>query len=316
MLFAVYMVSTITAAITSAQAYPTKPVRLIISQPPGGSNDLVGRMIATKLSQRLGKQFVVDNRGGGGGIIGTEMAAKAPPDGYTLFLASTSHTTAPALEKLPYDPIKSFTPIAKVATGPFVLTVHPSVPVNSAKELIALAKQKPGQLVFGTSGMGGSPHMSTELFRIMADINVKIVHFKGGGPATIDLVGGHIHAMIGSLTQALPHIQSGKLRLLGTGGVKRFVTRPDIPTIAEGGLPGYEATTWKGMVAPAGTPAWIIDRLTKELKAILTSEDVKKVFLQDGSEADYLGPAEHGKFIEKELANWARVVKEANIKLK
>jgi tripartite-type tricarboxylate transporter receptor subunit TctC len=315
MVLALSMVLALTAAITSAQTYPTKPVRFLIPYTPGGSTDILGRLIATKLSERLGKQFVVDNRGGAGSIIGTEIGSKATPDGYTVVFTGSSFTTEPVLQKLPYDPVKSFTPIAKVATGPFVLTVHPGVPAKSVKELIALAKQKPGQLVFGTSGVGGSPHMSTELFKIVAGIDIKIVHFKGGGPATIDLVGGHIHAMIGSLTQAFPHIQSGKLRLLGTGGVKRFVTLPDVPTIAEGGLPGYEATTWKGMVAPAGTPAPIVDRLTKELKAILTSEDVKKMFLDDGSEADYIGPAEFGKFLQGELANWARVVKEANIKL-
>ncbi len=314
-LFVLSMVFALTIGIASAQTYPTKSVRFLIPYTPGGSTDILGRLIATKLSEHLGKQFVVDNRGGAGSIIGTEIGSKADPDGYTVVFTGSSFTTEPALQKLPYDPIKSFAPIAKIANGPFVLTVHPGVAAKSVKELIALAKQKPGSLVFGDSGMGGSPHMSTELFKIVAGIDVKIVHFKGGGPATTDLLGGHIHAMIGSLTQAITHIQSGKLRMLGTGGLKRFVSLPDVPTISESGLPGYEATTWKGMVAPAGTPAPIIDRLTKELKEILNGEDVKKLFLTDGSEADYLGPTEFGKFLQGELANWARVVKEANIKL-
>jgi tripartite-type tricarboxylate transporter receptor subunit TctC len=315
MLFVGFMVLTFTASIASPQTYPTKPVRLIISQPAGGSNDLVARMIATKLSERLGKQFVVDNRGGGGGILGTEMAAKAAPDGYTLFLASTSHTTTPALEKLPYDPIKSFTPIARLGSGPFLLLVHKTVPANSVKELIALAKQKPGKLIFGAGAVGVAPHLATELFKMMTGTDFKIVNFKGGGPALVDLLGGHSEALIGMIIQALPHIKSGQIRALGTGGTKPSVVLPDVPPVAET-VPGFESTQWWGILGPAGTPAPIVDRLNNELKSILAADEVKKWFLNDGSEADYLGPTEFGPFIEKELAKWIRVVKEANIKLK
>jgi tripartite-type tricarboxylate transporter receptor subunit TctC len=207
-------------SVFAADVYPSKPVRLIIPFPPGGSNDIVGRLIAAKLSERLGKQVVVDNRGGAGGVLGSEMAAKAEPDGYTLLIASAAYGFNPALYKLPFDPLKAFTPIAKLGSGPNSLTVHPGVPAKTVKELIALAKQKPGQLINSCAGVGSFQHMGTELFKIMAGIDFKIVQFKGGGPAMIDQLGGHSQFSLGSLIQTLPHIQSGKFRILGTGGSK------------------------------------------------------------------------------------------------
>ena len=306
----------VTPVFAAADSYPGKPVRLIIPWPPGGSNDLVGRPIAAELSERLGKQVVVDNRGGAGGVIGAEAAAKSDPDGYTLVLTGAAATLyTPLHDNLPFDPIKSFTPIAKLGSGPNVLVVHPSVPANSVKELIALAKQKPGQLIFVSVGAGSSLHMGAELFKIMADIDFKIVQFKGGGPAMTDLLGGHSHAFICSLVAAMPHIKSGKLKALGTGGVRRSAILPDVPTIAEAGVSGYETSNWWGILAPTGTPAPIVTKLNNEIKAVLASDDVKKRFLKDGIEVDYLGPAELGKFIENETANWTRVVKKANIKL-
>ncbi len=315
MLFALSMVLTLTAAIASAQTYPTKPVRLIIPFPPGGGTDVIGRPIATKLSERLGKQVIIDNRGGGGSIIGNEMVAKAPPDGYTLLMNGNTFIISHALQKLPYDTMKSFTPIARVGIGPTVLFVHPNLPANSVKELIALAKQKPGKLVFGSSGIGSGNHMAMELFKIMAGIDFKIVHFKGAAPALTDLLGGHVDAMFATIAQPLPHIKSGRVRGLGTGGVKRSDSLPDMPTIAEAGVPGFEATQWWGIWAPAGTPAPIVDRLSKELKVILALDQVKEVFLNDGSEAAYLAPTDFVPFLEGEASKWARVVKEANIKL-
>ncbi len=314
-LLALTMLLALPATGATADSYPSKPVRLIIPFPPGGGTDLLGRLIATKLSERLGKQVVPDNRGGAGTIIGTEVVAKANPDGYTLLFASGVFTMLPPLQKLPYDPIKSFIPIARLVNGPMLLVVHPSVPANSVKEFIALAKQKPGQLIFGTSGVAAAAHMGTELLKMMADIDVEIVHFKGGGPAMIDLLGGHSHALIGSLPAVLPQIKSGKVRVLGTGGGKRSVVLPDVPTIAEAGVPGYELTVWWGILAPAGTPAPIVDGLNKELKTIMTSDEVKKQFLKEGAEEDFLGPTEFGPFIERDIAKWARVVKKANIKL-
>jgi tripartite-type tricarboxylate transporter receptor subunit TctC len=315
LLLAVSMLLILPVALFAADAYPGKPVRLIIPFAPGGSNDIVGRLIAAKLSERLGRQVVVDNRGGAGGVLGTEMAAKADPDGYTLIIVSSAFAVNPALYKLPFDPVKAFAPISRLGSGPFVLVVHPSVPANSVKELIALAKQKPGQLIFAANGAGSPTHLAAELLKIKADIHFKIVQFKGGGPAMIDLLGGHSQMMLGTLIQVLPHIKSGKFRVLGTGGVERGAVLPDVSTIAEADLPGYEAINWWGILAPAGTPAPIVDRLNKELKAILASDDVKKRFLDEGANVDYMGPAEFGQYIAQEIAQWTRVVKDANIKV-
>lgn len=314
-LCAVFAVTTATA-VSAADAYPSKPIRLIIPFPPGGSNDIVGRLIATKLSERLGKQVVVDNRGGAGGVLGTEMASKADPDGYTLLIASAAFAFNPALYKLPFDPIKSFTPVAKLGSGPNSLTVHPSVPANTVQELLALLKAKPGQMICGAAGIGSFQHMGTELFKMLTKTDFKIVQFKGGGPAMVDQLGGHSQFSFGSLIQTMPHVQSGKFRLLGIGGAKRLKVLPNVPTIAEAGVPGYEATNWWGIMAPAGTPAPVIDRLNNELKTLLDSEDVQKLFAKEGAEADYVASAEFGPFIEREIVKWGKVVKEANIKVK
>jgi len=305
----------LSTAVAAAESYPNKPVRLVIPFPPGGSNDIVGRLIATKLSERLGKQVIADNRGGAGGVLGSEMVAKAEPDGYTLLIVSAAYGFNPALYTLPFDPVKAFTPIAKLASGPNSLVVHPSVPANSVKELIALAKQKPGQLINACAGVGSFQHMGTELFKMMAGIDFKIVQFKGGGPAMIDQLGGHSHFSLGSLIQTLPHIQSGKFRVLATGGAKRSAILPNVPTIAEAGVPGYEATNWWGIFAPAGTPGPIVDRLNREIKTLLSSADVQKLFLNEGAEVDFIGPAEFGQFVEGEITKWGKVVKEANIKV-
>jgi tripartite-type tricarboxylate transporter receptor subunit TctC len=304
-----------TASVFAADVYPSKPVRLIIPFPPGGSNDIAGRLIAAKLTERLGKQVVVDNRGGAGGVLGTEMAAKSSPDGYTLLIVSAAYGFNPALYKLPFDPVKSFVPVAKLASGPNSLTVHPSVPANTVKELIALLKAKPGQMVCGSAGIGSFQHMGTELFKMMTGTEFKIVQFKGGGPAMIDQLGGHSQFSFGSLIQTLPHVQSGKFRLLATGGARRVAILPNVPTIAEAGVPGYEATNWWGILAPAGTPAPIVDRLNKEIKTLLESADVQKLFEKEGAEVDYVGPTEFGPFIEREIVKWGKVVKEANIKV-
>jgi tripartite-type tricarboxylate transporter receptor subunit TctC len=298
----------------AAQSYPTKAVRLIIPFPPGGSNDIVGRFIATKLSERLGKQVVPDNRGGAGGVIGTEAAAKSEPDGYTLLIISSAYAINTSLYKLPYDPVKAFTPIAKLGTGPNVFAVHPGVPVNSVKEFIALAKEKPGQLNFAAAGVGSFQHLGSELFKSMTGVDVGIVQFKGGGPAMIDVIGGHTHAALGSLIQFIPHIKSGKVKALGTGGAKRSVSLPDVPTIAEAGVPGYEANNWWGILAPAGTPRSITDRLYKEISAILGSAETQKVFGDQGAEVEIMTPVEFGPYIVTETAKWGKVIKEANIK--
>ena len=298
----------------AAQDYPTKPVRLIVPFPPGGSNDVVGRIIATGLGERLGKQVVVDNRGGAGGVLGTEVAANAAPDGYTLLVISLAHAVNPGLYKLKYDPIKSFAPVAMLGSGVNVLCVHPSVPVNTLAELLALAKQKPGTLNYATAGSGSFQHMGSELFKLMTGIDIVHVPFRGGGPAMIDVVGGHSQIILSSLIQTMPHIRSGKLKPLGTGGKTRSPVLPDVPTIAEAGVPGYEMANWWGVVAPAGTPQAIVDRLAKEIGVVLASPETQKVFSNEGAEVVQKTGAEFGAFIEAELAKWQRVVKEAKIK--
>jgi tripartite-type tricarboxylate transporter receptor subunit TctC len=303
------------ASVSAADAYPTKPVRLIIPFTTGAAVDVVGRIIAIKLTDRLGKQFIVDNRGGAGGTIGPALAAKAAPDGYTFLAIGAGYVTSPALHKeLPYDPAKAFVPVAKLASGPSLLVVHPGVPAQSVKEFIALAKDKPGQLLLTSSGVGSYQHLTAELFRIKAGINLNIIQFTGGGAMMADLVGGHSHGTISTGAIVLPHIRSGKLRALGVGSMRRSAILPDIPTIAET-VPGYESGGWWGILAPAGTPKPIIDRINKELQVIVPSDDLKKIFANDAAEADYQGPAEFGPFLLRQIAQWKQVVKEANLKL-
>ncbi len=297
-----------------AQDYPSKPVRLIIPFPPGGSNDVVGRMIALQLSDRLGKQVVVDNRGGAGGVIGSEAAANSVPDGYTLLIISIAHAVSPWLYKLNYDPIKSFVPVSILASGTNVLVVHPDLPVHSVGELIALAKQKPGELNYASAGIGSFQHLGGELFKLLAGVNIVHVPYKGGGPAMTDVVGGHTKIMFSSLVQTSGFVLNGQLRALGTGGAHRSPVLPDVPTIAEAGVPGYEANNWWGVVAPAGTPPAIVEKLHKEISAVQNSEQTKKQFATEGAEIVQMSSAEFGAFMASEMAKWERVVKESGIK--
>jgi tripartite-type tricarboxylate transporter receptor subunit TctC len=297
----------------AAQDYPVKPLRLLIPFPPGGSVDLVGRIVATKLGERLGRQVVVDNRPGAGGIIATELAANSPPDGYTLLALSMAHAINPWIYKINYDPIRAFAPIASLGNGPSVLTVHPSVPANSVKELIALAKSKPGQLHFAHAGVGSFVHTSSVLFAMMAGIDVVQVPFKGGAPAMIDVIGGHSHLLLNSLVASMPHIRSGKLKPLGVSDTQRSDLLPDVPTIAEAGVPGYSAANWWGVAAPAGTPQPVIATLHKEITAVLSSDEVRKRFAAEGAVVVQMSTAEFTKFVETELEKWGRVVKEAKI---
>jgi tripartite-type tricarboxylate transporter receptor subunit TctC len=301
-------------ASAAAQDYPVKPVRLVVPFPPGGSNDVVGRMIAQQLSDRLGKQVVVDNRGGAGGVLGTELVANAMPDGYTLLVISLAHAVSPWLYKLNYDPIKSFAPVSILASGPNVLVVHPELPVHSVGELIVLAKQKPGVLNYASAGIGSFQHMGAELFKLTAGVNIVHVPYKGGGPAMTDVLGGHTRIMFSSLVQTSGFVKNGQLRALGVGGSHRSSVLPDVPTIAEAGLPGYEATNWWGIVAPAGTPPAIVEKLHKEISAVQNSEQTKKQFETEGAEIVQMGSAEFGTFIASEIKKWERVVKESGIK--
>ena len=298
----------------AAQDYPAKSVRVIIPFPPGAINDTVGRLIATQLSNRLGKQFVVENRAGAGGVVGTELAANAPKDGYTLLIVSLVNTINPHLYKLNYEPIKGFAPIAAIASSPNILAVHPSVPANSLKEFIELAKKQPGKLQYASGGVGSFMHLGGELFKLSAGVNLLHVPFRGGGPAMIDVIGGHTNAVFATIPTATPQVKSGKIRPLGVGSAKRQAVLPDVPTLAEAGLPGYEVENWVGIVAPAGTPQAIVDKLHKEISAAMQSPEVQKQLAGQGLQAMGMGPAEFGAFMEKELVKWGRVVKEGGIK--
>jgi tripartite-type tricarboxylate transporter receptor subunit TctC len=307
--------TTAVAARDPARDYPNKPVRLIIPFPPGGSNDVVGRLIATHLGERLGKQVVVDNRGAGaGGLVGSEVAANSPHDGYTLLIISLAHAVNPWLYKLPYDPIKAFEPVAILASGPNVLVVNPTLPANTVQDLLKLAKEKPGQLQYASAGVGSFQHLGGELFKLMASVNILHVPFKGGGPAMIDVIGGHTKVMFSSLVQTTPHIRSGKLRALGTGGLTRNPVLPEVPTIAEAGVPDYESVNWWGVVAPAGTPAAITEKLHAAITDVQNSDEVKKHFATEGAQVVQMSSADFGRYIEKDMKKWERVVKEGGIK--
>jgi len=304
----------VVSGVSAAQSYPSRPVRLIIPFPPGGSNDVVGRAIGQQLGERLGQSVVIDNRGGAGGIIGTDQAAKSPPDGYTLLLISTAFPTSIAFNRLPQDAMKSFAPVAMLGSGPALLVVPASSPANSVKDLLDLLRKKPGELNAAAAGIGSFQHMSTELFRLQSRTNFVIVQYKGGGPALTDVIAGQVQMNLGSLVQMLPHVRSGKLKALGVAGAKRNPALPDVPTIAEAGVPGYEANNWWGILAPAGTPAPVIERLHQEIGAILDSPETRKRFELEGAEVVRMSPPEFVAFVNQETVKWTRVVKDAGIK--
>jgi tripartite-type tricarboxylate transporter receptor subunit TctC len=300
------------AAAIAADDYPNRPVRLIVPFPPGGSNDVVGRLVARHLSDKLGQQVFVDNRGGAGGVIGTEACATAAPDGYTLCIISIAPAVNPWLHKLNYDPIKSFVPISILATGPNVLVVNPEMPAKSVKELIAMAKAKPGELNYASAGVGSFQHLGGELFKLMAGVNIVHVPYKGGGPAMQDVISGHVKIMFSSLVQTTPFIKSGQLIALGTGGAKRNPVLPDVPTIAEAGVPGYVADNWWGVVAPAGLPQPIIDKVYKDIQLTLQAPELKAQFDREGATTLTMTSAEFSDYIKTEIVKWERVVKEGN----
>ena len=300
----------------AAQQYPTKPIRLIIPFPPGGSNDVVGRLIATELGKQLGRQIIVDNRSGAGGVVGTEIGSQAPKDGYTLQVVSIAHAVNPWLYDLKgrYDPIKSFTPIAILASGPNVLVVNPGAPIKNVKELIALAKKSPGKVGWASAGVGSFQHLGGSLFELQAGVKFLHVPFKGGGPAMIDVVAGHNQVMFSSLVQTTPQIQAGKLRALGVGGKKPSPILPKVPTIAEAGVPGYEATNWWGIVAPAGVPQAVVDRLRKEIAVVQASKPVLEAFAKEGADIVQMTQPEFAAFMASEMAKWGKVVKASGMK--
>jgi tripartite-type tricarboxylate transporter receptor subunit TctC len=296
-----------------AQTYPAKAVRVIVPFAPGGGSDITGRQVAQKLSEHLGQQFVVDNRGGAGGLIGMELVAKSPPDGYTIMVMSGSFSATAATHKPAFDPINSIIPVAEVGIAPFVLSVHPSVPAKNTREFIALARTKPGQLVYASSGMGGLTHLSTELMSSMAKIKMVHVPYKSTGPALSDLISGQCQLIVGSLPPMQPLIQTGRMRALAVTTAKRWYTLPDVPTMGET-LPGYEVELWFGVMAPRGTPPAIVERLNATVNKFLQEADMKKNLDQQGMIATGGTPQAYGDRIRREYARWVRIVDEAGIK--
>ena len=305
----------IISAAAAAADYPSRPVRIIIGFPPGGATDLVSRLMAPKYVEIFKQQFIVDNRSGANGVIGSDLAAKAAPDGHTIHLATIGTLViSPAITRVPYDPIKDFAPISQAVALQNIFIVHPTLPAKSLKEMIALAKAKPGALNFATSGQGSPGHLAGELFKSMARVNIVHVPYKGGGPALIDLVAGHVEIFVAVISTAVPQVKAGKARALAVTGGKRAAALPDVPTVAETGIKGYEATNWYGYVAPADTPRPIIERLHKETVAILNMPDVREALLSRGIEAAPSSPAEFAAYIRAESAKWGKVIKQTGIK--
>jgi tripartite-type tricarboxylate transporter receptor subunit TctC len=297
-----------------AQTYPVKPVRFIVAFAPGGPNDIMARVLAARLSQNLGQQFLVENRPGAGGIIGTDLVAKAPPDGYTVLFASAPFTMAPSLfAKIPYDTEKDFVAVTKVASSPMVLITNPSAPFKSVKELLDHAKTNPGKLNYGTGGIASTPHLATELFLLTAGIKMTHVPFKGGGPALVAVTAGEVDVLLDSITSTLTYIQGGKVRALAVSETKRSPKLPNVPTMQEAGLGTYSMTHWVGVVAPSRTPGEIINKLHVEIAKALTAEDVKSRYADIGAEPVGDSPAEFQAFLKTELERWPKVVKEARI---
>lgn len=300
-----------------AQTYPARPLRMIVPTAPGGGTDFTGRLVALKLSETLGQQVVVENRGGGGGSVGADNAAKATPDGYTLLLGSiATHAVNPALyKKLPYDHIKDFAPVSLIGTVPNVLVVHPSLPVKTFAEFVTYAKANPGKINYGSSGVGSPPHLSMELLRSLTGINLVHVPYKGAGPALADLLGGQVQSMCTSLAGQITYIRAGRVRALGVTTAKRNPQLPDVPTIVESGVPGYEVTIWYGVFAPAKTPAAIVQKLNAEMNKALNAPEMKERMAQQGMDPAPSTPAELAAFVKAESAKWTKAAKDSGATL-
>ena len=305
------------AGVASAQGYPAKPIRMVLPYPPGGGSDTIGRPLAQKLSESLGQQVIVENRGGANGNIGMEHAARAAPDGYTLVFALTAQLAVnPALYgKVPYDPVKDFAPITLLGTGAYILVVHPSLPAKTLKQLIALAKAQPGQIAYSSSGNGSGGHLAAELMNSMAGIRMLHVPYKGGGPALVDLIAGQVQVLFSTQLASWPHIQSGRIRALAVSTAKRPASIPDLPTVAEAGLPGYDSGVWYAVLAPAGTPRDIIMKLNGEIIRALKVQDYRALLVNNAIDPIGSAPEQLGQYIRSELTKWATVVKEAGVRV-
>lgn len=300
-----------------AQTWPSRPIRLIVTFAPGGGADFMGRTVAPLLGEQLGQTVVVENRAGANGVVGADIAAKAAPDGYTLLMGTnTTHAVAPHLYgKMPYNALKDFVPIAEVAYNPQFLDVHPSIPVRNVKELIVLAQKRPGQLNFGSAGQGSASHMAMELFKSMAKVDITHVPYKGSGPALVDVLGGHLSMMFDVVLTTLPHMKAGRLRVLGVSSLQRVEVAPDVPTIAENGLPGFEALVWFGLFAPAGTPPEIVGKLSGEVGKIVHQPALRETFTLQGLTPVGSNSPQFAAKVGKDYATWGKVIREAGIKL-
>jgi len=302
------------AQAVDVSKYPTRPIRLIIPFPPGGSNDILGRFIAQKMTERLGQTTIADNRPGADGIIGTDAAARAAPDGLTILIVSTSFTMNPAVHKLPYDSLKSLVPVAQIASGGNVIATHPNFPAKTAKELVALAKAKPGQLHYASSGIGGFNHFGGEQFNMLAGVKLSHIPYKGGGPSMLDVMTGQVEVVFGTLIQAIPHIRSGKLKALGVGSTKRSPLLPDVPTVSESGVPGYDGSVWWGILVPAGVPEGIVMKLNSTIGAIVSEPEMTKRLVAEAAEPVIGTPEAFGKLIVNDIAKHVRIAKQAGIR--
>jgi tripartite-type tricarboxylate transporter receptor subunit TctC len=302
--------------LVAAQSYPARPVRLIVPFPPGGSVDVVARALTPRLSERLGQQVVIENRSGASGNIGTEVAARAKPDGYTLLIDTIPFVANAYLySQVPYDPFADFAPVAWLCSSPGTLVVHPSVPARSVRELLELARAKPGALNYSAAGAGTNPHLAGELFNILGKVDIVAVQYKGGGPSLVAVLGGEIGITFPNISEAIPHAKAGRLYVLGVTGSKRSAALPEVPTIAEAGLPGYEFVTWHGILAPKGTPAAVVSLLNAKLKETLTAPEQTRLFEQMGFEIVASSPEEFAAHLKRESEKWGKVIKERHIRI-
>jgi tripartite-type tricarboxylate transporter receptor subunit TctC len=303
------------ATPTLAQTYPTRPIRLVSPFPPGGSVDVVGRLIAAKLVENIGQQVIVDNRSGASGNIGTEHVARAAPDGYTLVIHTIPFVANQfLLARVPYDPVRDFAPISHVTSSPSLVTVHPSLPVRSVKELIALARARPGQLNYSAAGVGTNPHIAGELFNLLTGSNIVAIQFKGGGPADMAMIAGEVELTFGNISQQVGHINSGRIRALAVTSAKRSPILPNLPTVAEAGVPGYEFVTWHGILAPKATPRPVVTYLNEQLKKVLTAPGQSSLWQERGLEVVASSPEEFAAHLNSEQKKWGQVIKERGIK--
>jgi tripartite-type tricarboxylate transporter receptor subunit TctC len=304
------------AAGPALAQYPNKPVRIVVPYPPGGTTDILARLTAARLTESMGQPFVVENRPGASGGIGSQAVAKSAPDGYTLVMATiSSHGIVSAISKLPYDPVKDFSPVTVIGSTPNVILVHPDLPAKNLAELLKLAREKPGKLNFGSTSPGGSPHMSAELLKMMAKVDMVHIPYKGAGPMLTDLIGGQIQIGFDNLPSSMGHIKSGKVRAVAVTTTKRWPGTPDVPTVAESGVPGYEVSGWFGLLAPAGTPKPVIDALYRAASAMLKQPDVQKQMLELGAEPGGNTPDAFGKQIAAEVEKWKKVVAVTGVKV-